>query len=102
MLVEGQGGSHSRTCALTVIGIIQDGTDRREAKVFRAHAAPSGVYDNLVNALNQVLANPQRGADNSPSEVLVKGLQERRRIKMTDGLRKFVTMDNHEAVKIGD
>ena len=33
-----------------------DGTDRREAKVFRAHAAPQGVGDNLINAL-KLLAN---------------------------------------------
>ena len=35
-------------------------------------------------------------------EVLVVELQGRRRFKMMDGLRRFITVDNHEAVKIGD
>ena len=35
-------------------------------------------------------------------EVLVKGFQERSRLKMMTELRKFITVDNHEAVKICD
>ena len=31
--------------------------------------------------------------------VLVKGLQERNQLKMMEELPKFITMDNHEAIK---
>ena len=32
-------------------------------------------------------------------EVLVEGLQERSRVKMMDELWRFITVDDHEAVK---
>ena len=35
-------------------------------------------------------------------QVLVEGFQERNRLKMMDELRRFITVDNHEAVKVGD
>ena len=34
--------------------VIQDSTNRREATVFRAHAAPQGKCDNLMSALKLV------------------------------------------------
>ena len=43
-----------------------------------------------------------RRRDDSPVEVLVEGLQERSRLKMMEELRRFSTVDNNEAVKIGD
>ena len=73
--------------------VIQDCTDRREATVFRAHAAPHGVCGNLVNAL-QLLANQQQGGD-SLVEVPVEGLQERSRLKIMEGSRKFIMMEGH-------
>ena len=42
--------------------VIQESTDRREAKVIRAHAAPHGVCDNLVNAL-KLFANQHQDTD---------------------------------------
>ena len=54
---------------------IQVSTDRREAKVFRAHAAPHGVCDNLINAL-KVLANQQEDGD-SVGE-LVKNMESKK------------------------
>ena len=39
--------------------VIQDSTDRREAKVFRAQAPPNGVCQNLVCTL-ELLAKPSR------------------------------------------
>ena len=80
--------------------VIQGGTDRREAQVFRAHAAPHGACENLVNAL-KFLANQQQGGD-GPVDSLVQGLEGRSRLKMMDELRKFITMDGQEAVKSGD
>ena len=38
--------------------VMQDSTDHRNAKVFRAHAAPQGMCDNLISAL-KLLANHQ-------------------------------------------
>ena len=35
-------------------------------------------------------------------EVLVESLQERSRLKMTQELRRFIMVDYHGAVKIGD
>ena len=71
-----------------------------EAEVFRTHAPPHGVCDNLINAL-ELLANQQPGGD-SLAEALVGCLQERRRLKMMDELRRFIMVDNHEADKTGD
>ena len=79
------------------IVVAQESTDRREAKVFRAHAPPQGVCDNMVSAL-ELLANQQGG--DSPVGLLVEGLQERSRLKMTEELRGFITVDNHEAVNM--
>ena len=56
----------------------QDSTDRREAKVFRAHAARQGVCDNLINAL-RLLANQQKDGD-SPVEMVVLDFQEKSRL----------------------
>ena len=66
----------------------------------RVHAPPHGVCDNLLKAL-QLLANQQLGGD-SLAEVLGKGLQERSRLKMMEGLGRFITVDNHVAVQVGD
>ena len=35
-------------------------------------------------------------------DVLVEGLQERSGLKMVEELRRVITVDDHEAVKIGD
>ena len=35
-------------------------------------------------------------------EVLVESLQEQSTLKMMEGLRRFIMVDNHEAAKIGD
>ena len=78
----------------------QDSTDHREAKVFRAHAAPQGTCDNLINAL-KLLTNQQKDGDRSVGK-MVTGLLERSRSRTMDGLRKFIAEDNHEAVKVGD
>ena len=58
----------------------------------------AGVCDNLVNAF-KLQANQQEGGD-SLVELVVGGLQERSRCKMMEELRKFISMDIHEAVKI--
>ena len=62
--------------------VIQDSTDQREAKVFRAHAAPQGTCDNLINAL-KFLTNQQKAGD-SPVVTIVPGLLERTRSRTMD------------------
>ena len=57
--------------------VIQDGTDNRNAEVFRAHAAPQGMCDSLGNAL-KLVANQQKDGD-SPVGMIVPGLLEKSR-----------------------
>ena len=79
---------------------IQDSTDHRETKDFRAHAAPQGTCDNLVHAL-KLLTNQRKDGD-SPVGTIVTGLLERSRSRIMDGVRKFIAEGNHEAVTVGD
>ena len=49
----------------------------------------------------QVLANQQKDGD-SPVKTVVQGLQERSRLRLMERLGKFIMVDNHEAVEVGD
>ena len=60
--------------------MIQDSVDPREAKVFRAHAAPHGLSDTLISSL-KLLTNQQKDGD-SPVESVVTGLREKRVAKV--------------------
>ena len=51
---------------------MQFGTHEDGAKVFRAHAVPQGLCENLINAL-KVLANQQKDGD-SPIQNIITGL----------------------------
>ena len=65
--------------------VTQHRTDHWEAKVFRAHAAPQGVGDNLINAV-WLLTNQQKDGD-SPVKRVVLDNQEK---KSNNGpLRRF-------------
>ena len=55
--------------------VVQPGTNEEEAKVFRAHAVPQGLCENLINAL-MLLANRQSDGD-SPTQNTVTGLREK-------------------------
>ena len=77
----------------------QIGANANEAKVFKAHATPSGLCDNLINAL-KLLANQQKDGD-SPIQSIVTGLHAKRRRGIMDGLRRFINADNHRAVDVG-
>ena len=70
--------------------VVQDSVNPSEAKVFRAHASTAGH-----------VANPQTGADNL-METIFDGLQEQSRLKIMHEPRRFIEVDNHTAVKIGD
>ena len=49
--------------------VVQLGTNANEAKVFKAHVAPQGLCENLVNAL-ELLAKQQTDADNARCRAL--------------------------------
>ena len=71
--------------------VIQDSTDRSEAKVFQAHAPPQGACENLVYAL-KLLAKQQLGSD-SPVQVLVEGLEEESSFNIKDELGRFIKVN---------
>ena len=79
--------------------VIQDSADPREANVFLSHAAPQGICHNLINSL-KLLTNQQKDGD-SPVEHIVTGLLEKSRRGIMEGLRKFIAVGSHEAVKVG-
>ena len=68
----------------------QDSTDRREAKVFQAHAAAHKLFTNWKKDGDRTV------------KVMVQGLQERSRLKRMDGLRRFIMVDNDETVKVDE
>ena len=74
------------------IMVIQDGDDSREAKVCRAHAAPQGLCDKLIDAL-KLLSNQQRDGDSLVASI-VTGLWEKSRKGIMDGPRKFIEVVN--------
>ena len=57
--------------------VMELSANAHEAKVFKAHAAPQGLCDYLINAL-KLLANQQKDGD-SPIESIVTGLHEKSR-----------------------
>ena len=79
--------------------VVQDSTDPREAKVIRTHSASQRTCDNLINAL-KLLRNQQKDGG-SPVENLVANLIGEESQGILDGLRKFIAVDNCEAVKVG-
>ena len=93
------GGQYESRSANRIL-VVQIGVDANEAKVFKAHAAPLGLCDNLINAL-KLLANQQKDGD-SPIQSTVTRLHERSRRGIIDGLRRFIQADNHSAVDVGD
>ena len=64
--------------------MVQTGESVNQAKVFKAHAVPQGLRENLLNAL-KLLANQQKDGD-SPIQNMVIGLCVRSRKGLTEGL----------------
>ena len=56
-------------------------------------------WDNSIISL-KLLTNQQRDGD-GPVESIVTGLLEKRRKGTMNGIRKFIAVDNHEAVNVG-
>ena len=78
---------------------MQLGANVTEEKVFRAHAAPPGLRDNLVNAL-KLLANRQKDGD-CPIQSIATCLHERSRRVIMDKQRILIVADNRSAVDVG-
>ena len=78
--------------------VVQLGTNANEAKVFRAHAAPQGLCENLINALEA--AGEAADGWRQPDSEHCDGLARSRKGIM-DGLRSFFEMDNHCALDVG-
>ena len=62
-------------------------------------AIPQGLCENLFFALI-LLANPQEDRDGLLENVVTK-LGKGSRKGLTDGLRDFITVDNHRALDVG-
>ena len=73
------------------VSIFQDGADPNKAKVF----------PRISCVLSSCLAN-QQTVGGSLVDTIVESLQEQSRMKITNELRRFIEVDNREAVKIGD
>ena len=116
---KGKEGSHCRLRALTATdsrlkttsrGSLQ-GTERSEFRSYKTartsekqecfeHARrkteSQGLCENLINAL-KLLANQQK---DSPVNMVLQCFQEKSRLRIMDGLRRFIMVDNREAVKL--
>ena len=79
--------------------MIQVSANSHEAKVFKAHAAPKGLCDNLINAL-ELLTNQQKDGD-SPIDSIVTGVREKSRTGIVKALKNFIEEDNHNGVDVG-
>ena len=75
--------------------VVQTGESVEQAKVFKAHAVPQGLCENLINAL-KMMANQQGLPQNT-----VKDLSKESRKGLTDGLREFNKVDNECALDVG-
>ena len=67
--------------------VVQTGVSASQAKVFKVHAAPQGVCENLINAL-ELLANHQKDGD-CPVQSSARGLRERSRKRHYGGTEKL-------------
>ena len=94
------GGQYEWTAPNRTTGGTARSQYQRSGGVQKVHAAPSGLCDNLINAL-KLLANQQKDGD-SPIQSIVSGLHERSRRGIMDGLGRFIQADNHSAVDVGD
>ena len=80
--------------------VVQTGESVEQAKVFKAHAIPQGLCENLINAL-KLLANQQENGDGLLQNI-VSNVGKGSRKGPTDGLRDFIRVDNHCALDVGE
>ena len=73
---------------------MQAGESFEQAKVFKAHAVPQGLFANLINALNLLANQPEDGHGLQQSVVTNLGKGS------TDGLREFIRVDTDRALDV--
>ena len=76
--------------------MVQTGVSASQAKVLKAHAAPQGLCENMINAF-ELLANQQKDGDR-PIQSIVTGFCGRSRKGIMEGLRNFIKVDNQCAL----
>ena len=79
--------------------VVQTGVSASQAQDCKAHAARQGLCENLINAL-KLLAKQQKDGE-CPTQSTVTGFCERSIKGIMEGLRKFITVDNHSAMDAG-
>ena len=80
--------------------VAQTGSSSSQAKVFKEHAVPQSLCENLIHALT-LLANQQKDGD-SPVQSIVAKLCQRNRKGLVEGLKNFIEVDNRSALDVGD
>ena len=65
-------------------------------RFLKAHAAPQGLCENMINALEQLAKQQKDGG--CPIQSIVTGFCERSRKGIMEGLRNFIKVDNHCAL----
>ena len=75
--------------------VVQTGESIEQSKVFKAHAVPQGLCTNEINALNK------QEDEDCFFQNIVKDLGKESREGLTDGLRKFIKVDNERALDVG-
>ena len=107
-------GSNRRSIAVGGVRYVEENTNGKhptgywfcssvpmpmKLKTSKAHAAPQGLCEKLIDAL-KLLANQQTDGD-SPIQGIVTGLHDRSRRGIMDGLGSFIEIDKHIAVDVG-
>ena len=79
--------------------VVQTGESFKQAKVFKEHAVPKGLYANLINGL-KLLANQHEERDGLIQNI-VTHLGKESRKGLTEGLREFIKIDNERTLEVG-
>ena len=80
--------------------VVQTGESFEQAKVFKAHAVPQGLCENVINALT-LLANQQEDG-NGLLQNIVTNLCKGSKKGLTDSLRDFIKVVNNHALDVGE
>ena len=94
------GAQHAKATAPIRILVVQFGAKKDRAQVFKAHAAPLGLCDDLVNAL-KLLVNQQKMVIVRFKALKQACTKEAEEASWT-GVRRLAEADNHSAVDVGD
>ena len=80
--------------------VVQTGESFEQAKVLKAHVVPQGLCANLINALKLLVNQQQDGY--GLQQNIVRNLGMGSRIRLSDGLRESIKVDNERALDVGE